>query len=346
MVGARSTPNPAGPLQSKTMHKLTPIAALIALLTLTLPLTAQEDASTNLQPKWSVGQKAVYDFWIKTEKEETATLFGQTKAETTKYLTEGSVTWSVEQVDADGSASCTMQITKMKFTVTGADQQQMVIDSENPTGERAVFDDLMRAMTNTPLTVKVNADGTIQAVEGVEELNTAAGQEAIDAEIVPEELDFKETASDMASLLAAPASATVGQTWNTKNTWNHDNVLPGADTLATWDTTHTFHALGNIAGIPIATIKTESAVDIEVDLSELPENAPDIDVQISDASGKGEVLFDLSRNEAVARNDTMTYTANITVQPPNDKIPPIKIKVVEKSHSQMLRVSESLGEDE
>ena len=158
--------------------------------------------------------------------------------------------------------------------------------------------------------------------------------------MVPEELDFKEAASDLASLISAPAQATPGQTWQSKNTWNHEDVFPNAETLAQWDTTYTLDSIGNIAGVPIATIKTESDIDIQVDLSKLPEQAPDIDVQISEASGKGEILFDLSRHEAVARNDSMSYTASITVTPPKPELPPIVVKVVEKNQSQLLRISE------
>lgn len=330
------------------MKKTTPLLALpfvlFAALLLALPAAAQDEATTNLRPKWKVGQTATYDFWGKTQKTETAELFGQVQSETTTYVSEGRMSWTVEEVNADGSAACTMRLVKIKFTVTAGEAEPMVIDSENPAGDRKVFEDLMSAMTSSPLTVRVNADGTIAAVEGVDELTNAAGQEAQEADVVPEEIDFKETASDLATLIAAPADATVGQTWNAKNTWNHDNVMPGAETQAEWDTTFTFASLGEIAGVPIATIKSESAIDMKADLSELPENAPDIDIQFENAKGKGEILFDLSRNETVARNDSMSYTANITVAPPNEQIPPIKVKVEEKSQAQLIRVSEGQAE--
>ena len=322
------------------MKKTTAPLLLILALLVALPATAQDDKPTNLRPKWTVGQSATYEFWGKTQKDETAQLFGQEQSETTTFISEGKVTWKVDAVNDDGTATCTMQLTKISFTIKAGDNEPIKMESDNPSGDRPAFDNLMSAMTSTPLKVTVAADGSIAKVEGLDELEAAAGDEAQKAEIIPDELDFKETASDLATLISAPAEATPGQTWNATNTWNHEDVFPSAETTAKWDTTYTFDSVGLIAGVPIATIKTESDVDIQVDLSELPDGAPDIDIQISDTSAKGEVLFDLSRNEAVARNETMKYTASITVASPRPELPAITVKVVETNQSQLLRVSE------
>lgn len=322
------------------MKKL--LAPLLLMLTLlvALPGAAQDAEPTNLRPQWTVGQSATYDFWSKTEKNETAQVFGQERSETTTFVSNGQVTWRVDAINADGSATCTMQLRLVQFEATAGENDPVRFDSDNPTGERPALDNLMRAMTSTPLTVTVNPDGTIRGVEGVDALANAAGNEAAEADLLPEELDFMETASDLATLLAAPAAATPGQTWNTVNTWNHEDVFPNADTKAKLDTTYTFHSLGDIAGVPIATIKTQSDVDIQVDLSELPEGAPDIDIRISDTAASGEILYDLSRHEAVARNASMTYTAAVTISPPRPDLPPITVKIVETNQSQLLRVSE------
>lgn len=322
------------------MIKFSAPLLLILALFVAMPAVGQDASPTSLRPAWSVGQSAKYDFWSKTQKAETAQILGQEQSETTTFVSEGQVSWVVDAIDDDGVATCTMRLTTIKFTITAGKNEPVSFDSENPTGERPVFDKLMAAMTQTPLKVTVAADGSIDKVEGIDELTAAAGDEAVEADMVPDEIDFKETASDLATLISAPGEATPGQTWNTVNTWNHEDVFPNAETKAKWDTTFTFESMGVIAGIPIATIKTESDVDILVDLSELPEGAPDIDVQISDTSASGEILFDLSRNETVARNETMTYTAAITVAPPRPELPAITVKIVETSQSQLLRVSE------
>lgn len=329
-----------------TMLKMKNLLCLLAVtLLLVMPaqaVTAEE--SISLRPRWTVDQSASYEFWGKTEKQETATLLGREQSETTVFVSEGAMDWIVDEVNADGSAICTMRLNKVRFSITSGEQEPMVFDSENPTGDQPVFDDLIAAMVKSPLTVRVNADGTIEEVEGIEAMRTAAGQEAQDADIIPEELDFIETASELATLIAAPDVATVGQIWNAKNTWNHESVLPGADTFGDWDTTFTYESRSAIAGVPIATIKASSDIDLKVDLSKLPEGAPDIDIRINDAVGKGEILFDLSRHETVARHDRMSYTADITVSPPTDRVPPITIKVKEISQSQLLRIGEGQKE--
>lgn len=320
-----------------------PLVLILALL-VALPAAAQEVEPANLRPKWTVGQGATYAFWSKKKKDETAQILGQEQSETTTFISEGKVAWRVDTVNEDGSATCTLQFKKIDFTITVGENEPIKMSSDNASGDRPAFDNLMSALTSVPLKVTVNADGTIGKVQGIDELTTAAGDEAVQADIIPDELSFQETASDLATLISAPAQATPGQTWNATNTWNHEDIFPSAETKAKWDTTFTFDSVGEIAGVPIATIKTKSDVAIEVDLSELPEGAPDIDIQISDTSASGEVLFDLSRNETVARNEAMSYTASITVAPPRPDLPAITVKIVETNQSQLLRVSEDSGE--
>lgn len=324
------------------MKKTPALLCSILLLLASAPALAQEQdpQAISLRPHWTVGQSATYDFWGKTQKDETAQILGQQQSETTTFISEGRVSWTVDVINDDGTATCTMQLRTIKFTIVAGKNEPKAFDSENPSGEAPAFDDLMAAMIRSPLTVTVNRDGSIAKVQGIDELANAAGDEAAEADIIPEELDFKETASDLATLISAPASATPGQAWNTTNTWNHEDVFPNAETKAKWDTAYTFDSVGVIAGVPIATIKTQSDVDIQIDLSELPEGAPDIDIQISDTNASGEILFDLSRHEAVARNDNMSYTAAITVAPPRPELPPITVKIVETSQSQLLRVLE------
>lgn len=326
----------------QSLHAIA-IAVFLVAAVCGLPVLAQQapaETPVNLRPQWEQGQSVRYEFWSQTEKVENATIAGQSQNETTTYLTEGVTAWKVEAINADGSATCTMKLEKIKFTITAGEADPFVVDSENLDAEQGVFGDFVAAMVSLPLEVMVNADGSIDAVVGLDKLRQLAGQEAVDLGMIPEELDFIESASELATLIAAPAQATPGQTWNTTNRWNHDSVLPGTDTVGKWDTTFTFDSITEIAGVSIAMIKSESDIDMQVDLSKLPEESPDIDVQVGDATAKGEILFDLSRNETVARNDSMAFTAIITVTPPVEQIPPIRIKVTETSQSQLLRITE------
>lgn len=320
----------------KRSHPLLFVAALLCVL----PAAAQDAEPTSLRPSWEVGRTTTYEFWSKTQKTEDAVIFDQPQNKTTTFYSEGQASWTVDRVNDDGSALCTMKLLKMKFTAEYDGQEPLVLDSENPEGDGNVFDSLLSAMVSTPLTITMKPDGTVESIEGVDALQAAAGQEAQDADVIPEELDFIESATEMATLLSAPEQATVGQTWNAKNTWNHESVIPNIDTKADWDTTYTFASLGQIAGVPIATIKSESRVELKPDLSDLPEGASDVDIRFDSVTATGEALYDLSRNEVVARNKTMTYHATIDITPPTDRVPPIQVKMKETSVSQLLRIAE------
>ena len=312
----------------------------LAALMLALPAAAQDEQTTNLQPQWQQGQTAQYNFWYRKDKTEAANVLGQSRSETTVFQSEGLIRWTIEEVRDDGSAACVMHYESIRLTITGTTGQEVVVDSANPTGEVQLYEDLIAAILRTPLTVVVNADGTIDSLDGIDALNAAAGQELVEADAVPDENDFLETASDLAVLIAAPADATPGQTWSTQNTWNHENILPGAETQADWDTTFTFESVGRIEGVPIATIATESDIEMEVDLSELAGGQLEVDVRFNSASSEGEILYDLSRGEAVARNANASYSADIILTAPQNPGQAITVRVTEQSQSQLLRVSE------
>ncbi|MEO0475185.1 MAG: hypothetical protein AAF085_04320, partial [Planctomycetota bacterium] len=107
---------------------------LILALFVALPLTAQAAETTNLRPQWAAGQTATYAFWGKTTKEESAQILGQEQSETTTFVSEGEATWRVDSVNDDGTATCTMQLTKIVFTVTVGENEAVKMDSENPSG--------------------------------------------------------------------------------------------------------------------------------------------------------------------------------------------------------------------
>ena len=330
-------------LRTDPMTTLARCLALTLAALLAIPVLAQEEEPTpiSLQPKWVAGQTAYYHYWSKSEKTETAEMLDQKKSETTTVTNEMKIRWTVEEVADDGSATCTFKFETIKVKIATDDQDPLEIDSENPKGEPPLLDDLVSAMIDTPMTIKVNADGSIESIQGIDKLNEAAGQDAVDADVIPDELDFKQSASELATLVTAPAQATPGQTWNTKHTWNHEKLIPRLDTKAKWDIQFTYDSVGEIEGVPIATVTTDATYDIQVDLSELPENGPQVDIQINEAKGNGEILFDLSRHEAVARNETASYSADITLTTPNPRIPPIKVAVTGKSIAQVLRISET-----
>ena len=303
------------------------------------PAALGQDPSANLRPQWVVGQTARYQFWTESKKEETAELQGQSQTGTTTYTNEGEVVWRVEQVGDDGSAVCTMSLETMKVTIAPPEGEALAVDSANPTGEIPVFDTLLAAMVQNPLTVYVKPDGSVDRVEGVDAMKQAAGEDAADS--VPDEIDFIETASELATLIAAPAEAGVGDTWRAQNTWALEDILPGVlniEATADFDTTFTLEQLGKVEGVPVAAVRFRSVMDVKADLSKLPDGVADVDLRVGDASARGELLFDLSRHETIARNDVQSYTVNLTV--PLGQGLNLNATIKQTSTSQVLRISE------
>ena len=103
------------------------IAPLLLALFVFLPMQAQDALPTNLRPQWAVGQNTTYQFWGKTQKSETAKVLGQERSETTTFITEGKVTWRVDAVNADGSATCTMQLKNLLFTIKAGENEPIIL---------------------------------------------------------------------------------------------------------------------------------------------------------------------------------------------------------------------------
>src|SRR5690606_28530873 len=115
-------------------------------------------------------------------------------------------------------ATCSMTLDWMTAVLTGADGERFRNDSRRGSGDAPPVHDLLRAMTGTALTVEVAADGQVARVGNVE----AMRRRAQDASMVPEELDFIESATDLAVLAGAPAEVRPGGTWRASFRWTHD----------------------------------------------------------------------------------------------------------------------------
>jgi len=321
-----------------------PAALLLAVVLMLLagvatPAATAQESAVNLRPQWTVGQTARYQFWTESKKEETAELQGQSETGITIYTNEGQVTWRVDEIAADGSAVCTMSLDTMKVTITPPEGEAVSVDSANPNGEIPVFDTLLAAMVNNKLKVYVKVDGSIDRVEGVDAMKQAAGDDSADS--IPDEIDFIETASELATLIAAPAAAGAGDTWRSQNTWALEDILPGAlniETMADFDTTFTLEQLGKVAGVPVAAVRFRSVMNVKADLSKLPDGVADVDLRVGESSARGELLFDLSRHETIARHDVQSYSVSLTV--PLGQGLNLNATIKQTSTSQVMRLSE------
>ncbi len=305
----------------------------LALLALSNPAHAQETESYDLRPQWEVGQTARYEVWSSRTQHATVSLAGQSRTTDLVMSSEGEITWTVDQVKADGSSVCTMTMDWLSLDYTPEDGKTLKNDSRKGSGDIEPYHALLKAMTGVPIKVSVGPDGTVTKVQGVKAISSKIKPDLKD--MVPDDLDFIETATDLATLVAAPQAIEVGKKWKTdlKWTWS-DSPFEG---YMHHDTSFTLTGIEDVAGIPIAVVDSRSKLKLELDRSDLPEGMPPFDVKLVKGELLSQVMFDLTRREAVGRNAVQTTTIDVTIRMPNATI---SRRVEETLQGQSLRVEE------
>ncbi|MEZ6193213.1 MAG: DUF6263 family protein [Phycisphaerales bacterium] len=310
------------------------LPTVVAFLYLTIvPHASAQDAQTyDLRPQWEAGQTARYEIWTSRTQHSVVSLADQKRTTDMNMVSEGEVTWTVDRVKPDGSAECTMTLDWLTLDYS-ANGKTLKNDSRKGSGEIESIQALLKAMAGVPLKVSVAADGTITKVDG---MKTMAGKLGADQkDLVPEELDFIETASDLATLVAAPESIGVGKKWDTKLKWTwSDQPFEG---FMHHDMSYTLTGVEDLAGLPVAMVEGKSRLKLELDRSALPDGMPPADVKLVKGELLTQVMFDLSRHEAVGRNSVQTTTVDFTIKMPNATI---SRRLEETLRGQALRIEE------
>lgn len=314
-----------------------PVAVLVLLLALVAsaePTASDGTAMTpDLRPRFVQGRGARYEFWTLRDQDITLNLNGQSQAATTRMEVTGQATWAVERVKPDGSASCVMTLDWIVVTLTTADGATLNNDSRRASGDSEQIHQMLRAMAGVPVRIDVAADGTIRGAAGVEAVRRRAGADLR----VPDELDFMETAADLATIPVAPAQALPGRSWDYAALWNHDMGKLQAQTR------YALVGVEEIAGIPVATVAGASSLRLEPDMSKFPKTGPDgspaprIDIKLTAGKAATQVLFDLQRHEAVGRNTTQETQIETRVRYQSQAITRTSREFVQ---SQALRLDE------
>ncbi len=294
---------------------------------------ADEAESYDLRPSWTPGQTSRYEVWSSRAQHATVTLAGQSRTIDITMVSEGEIIWTVDKVKSDGSATCTMTIDWLTLDYTPDDGKTLKNDSRKGKGDIEPFHALLKAMAGVPIKVTVGPDGTVTKVQGVKAVAAKIKSEL--KEMVPEDLDFIETATDLATLVAAPDSVAVGKNWKAgmKWTWS-DAPFEG---YMHHDMAYTLSGIEQMAGLRIAVIDGRSKLKLELDRSDLPEGMPPFDVKLIKGELQTQILFDLSRSEAVGRNSIQTTTIDVTIRMPNASI---TRRVEQTLQGQALRIEE------
>ncbi len=308
------------------MRRLSVIA--LSLSFLCGAASAQE--TYDLRPQWVEGQRATYAFWTARLQTRSMTMpNGQSRQASTHYETDGEVTWVVESVRADGGATCTMTMDWITVSLTDPEGKTLNMDSRRASGDVPRFQKLLKAMAGAPITVTVNPDGTIAKVSGTD----AIRRKAEEPDDVPEDLDWLESATDLATVPGAPPQLRVGGTWKQDFRWTHD------EGHLLHDVTYTLADVEDVAGIPLATIEGRGTLKLDPKPLDLPPEAPPVNRKLTAGQVTTQILFDLQRYEAVGRNTTQEDTITTTVRLPQGQ-GTITQSVTTTIQSQALRVRE------
>lgn len=304
------------------------LVVLLAILWPTIAM-AQEAATpgVSLRPAWSEGQSARYQLWSKRLVQTKATVAGQTREAEQTIESTAEVTWKVDKVEPDGGATATMTIDWMTIDMA-AGGQTAKNDSRKGTGEVEPVFKLLKALAGKPITVKVDADGSIASVSGVDRIRNSLGELK---EMSPDESDFREMASDLAVLMDAPADATAGTTWDSSVDWRHELGK------LHHDTTYTLTGVEEVEGVRLASVTSKSKLRLDVDRSKIPPEAPPMDIKMTDGSVESSTIFDLSRHEAIGRDSTQKLTLHVTVRHPQVTFQTVSQQTIQ---SQVLRIAE------
>lgn len=308
-------------------HRL--IALAVVLVCAAGAVAQDEPAAVDLRPQWREGQRSRYEVWTRRVRDTTMSLAGQSRSAQVTMETTGEVTWVVDRVQPNGGATCTMTLDWLSMSIA-SDGERQVSDSRRGSGDNEMIHDLLRAMAGVPITVEVAPDGSIESVHG-----TDAIRRRLDVpEMMPQDLDFIESASDLATIPDAPATARVGARWDADYRWTHEMGH------LRHDMSYTLAGVEELAGIPIATVTGRGSLSLDVDHSKLPEDAPPIDVKLVDGSVTSQVMFDLQRHEAIGRNTVQETTIDVTVRMPQQTL---SQRTHETIQSQVLRIGEGGG---
>ncbi|MFI4860526.1 MAG: hypothetical protein ACIAXF_07600 [Phycisphaerales bacterium JB063] len=317
---------------------------LLALLALAPAAAAKAQDAPTLLPQWDAGQSARYATWSREVSRTVLTAQGESQSLTTTIETESEQTWTVESVEADGTSVCKLETHFIEATLTLDAEgnpdgpQTITLSSRNPTGDIEAYDQLVKAMVDHPLTYRVAPDGSIQSVTGGQQIRDALGEFA---ELASDDDELMQQAEAMATLPGVPTGLALGGTWidNDTNTTQVPVVpqmleLPGTITSAV---TFTYEDHGEIEGIPVATVSSQTRSELEVDTSELPAQLP-VAVQLVESTGEGETIVDLSRHEIVASHGQSRRVVRATLTGPDGQT--LTSETTTTSQGQSLRIAE------
>ncbi len=294
----------------------------------TEPKPAKAGATHELRPKFEEGRTSQYDFRGKRTTNTVATGPRGEIAVRRTMDSEGRVLWTVEQVNADGSASCVMTLQWLTLTIVHGDNDPNVIDSREQGDDDDGLARRIAAFVAKPLRCEVGADGTVLSISGVDAIRAAIEQAQNAGGPVEDEM-FLEQASTLATIPGIQSALELDATWQSSNTWSRDygKIHEPMDYQLT--------SVEQIAGIPIVTVNARTDLGFEPDEEKL--GGGRIDIQMTEGQSTAQIIFDTQRHEVIGRNSVESFRIQISANSENLRFTSV---VDEHIQSQLVRVAE------
>ena len=289
-----------------------------------------DEQAIDLRPRFVQGRTTRYSFWSTRQQAVTIQIAGETQNVATTMEFQGEITWAVNKVHDDGSATCTLTHDHLAVTITQPNGQVQVVDSRKNQGDNPQVLRFFQALVGVPITYEMAPDGSPAAVSGTQVIAQRLGEEL--AAMVPAEEEHLETATELATLPHAPATLAVGGNWQARFDWKHEvgrMILPMNYQLASVEV---------IAGIPVAMVDFSAQPEIKPDYSKIPANGPKVDIRQTQGSYQGQVMFDLQRHDVAGFNASRVIGLNIRVTLPQGRT--LVRQVTETLQNQLLRIEE------
>jgi hypothetical protein len=271
-----------------------PRALVVACIALLAAPTARAD--TSLRWKFQKGQKLTY---VMTQKSSSKTEVGGNSINQQQDQIID-MTWEVKDVDAQGNASMTQTIDRMRLKVTGP-QPGMVSDLDTksdqaPEGPMAAVYPLLQSMVGSPFELTMSPRGSISNVKVpakiIERLRTLPGPMT---NMFSEDSLKRMTTQATVVLPEKPVAAGAG--------WSDAKRLDMPFGTMVLDTNYKLAGEGGSD----ATIGMLIKVAIEP-----KDNAP-FEVKLTDQDGKGKATFDVTAGLMKASEADMKMTMQISV---------------------------------
>ena len=93
-----------------------------------------QEVVVNLRPQFQAGRTTRYQLWYDRDVDTTIDFQGKSQSIPQHFHYDGEMTWRVDSVAADGSATCTLLIAWLKLTSSVEDTTQ-VYDTRKRTGD-------------------------------------------------------------------------------------------------------------------------------------------------------------------------------------------------------------------